>query len=1296
MNFFRRRMMAKYNINNIQSDKDFLEFIKSEYGYDSFDAIPPFESEALLYKFRSRENDLNDADGDFNELDDYLIGNTYEHEDELKEIYFGDKDAELSPEDTVFLIALSKTMKENPEFSLEDVKKHRANKSPANRIKIDENTLDDVNQNTPNSLSENEVNKLEDYIEIVDDEQVQDNIASQQERPMDEYRDRSAKSDQNEFLFDAVKLEALKDLKYISEDSYNNGIKSPDNAIEELGKLRTLSQKETKAYEDAVADKMLHNQELFMVIPPKMLGQLYDKKQQEVAATLHNDPQANVSQEKADISKLEERIDDLTNQAAHGYGLFFADVTNIADTYEGYNIMFDARAKYLGNDQKSQEVQQNISTVRSQILEPIIKEYDSEWNIEKITENDAPELDARFDALQKGVADFELNDEAYGLVSNFKFLDEKGQIEPQFVDEKGQLQSTWQKGYKIAKDSKLESVVNLTKQNYIVQNLTVDKKPSKQEIQDGISEILPNTLYAFHVADKTVQGAEEKKDQFTNKQYLADFLTDLRNINKPMTISHQGYESGLDAAVNDTAGLANRMAQKVGHDKAVVMKVINGVDKYDKRAQDRTETKVNKKQIRKEMLRRTIMGGLSAFLVSGAITTVATVAASDASLTAATMGMNKVAGAAIGTTLAVTMVARNIIRWRKERKANGQKAGLKQLVKDPRLLSSIATTAMGAAALGFAATGNPGVAAALGYGSLTIGAGTGIITNYKDSKKAGLSTAESIGWAVLQTGVTVASGFLGREAANGMINLFNQAHPDNTIFQHKEITGEHIERTVEKETVTVYKEGYVEGAQKILNSWYNENPDLLQQRVDAINAYNAEHGTDINPYRYLLAAHDAGALTADNNLLHVQGGPDVHSMANHKVLGAEWSQTTGISQDSVNTLAGSVNGNGVNITSESIQAFQQIDNHINDINQVGHVASNPHQNDGVLGFNAEINANGEATHAHGGSQYTTYANHDGAFEQKVVEHVTEKTVTDYGMVPNETDLGLGMVGIVTNRPKKSLKERIGSFFDKILKKDKVKDVDKNKTPLPAQEEKIPVAPKQEDKIPVAPVVTPEQEEQKTPKQKYDPNKKFLIDEYKIVYGIEPNMQEGHNQAWKNYCERVEAERKEQAPEQSMSQFLLLRRERLDKAILESAVSENDVNASGKPIRSDYKTKQMTDSRDKAGVVMEARQSLQQSNLTNDNYVNKITLSHFTKYIPHFIKKESKVADNSRDISLNPQLKKKYDKESSRVVIVDLNQYLVENKSIEQSTQKVSGKDVRQAMTELRESYIPKNMKDGRE
>ncbi len=1275
--------MAKYNIDNIKEDDGFIEFIKNEYGYNSVDDIPPFESEALLYKFRRKENDLSDANNDFDELDDFILSGGYEHDDELKELYYGDKNAKLSPEETAFITALGKTLKEHPEFSLEDVKNHRADKktiSPVKRIKIDENSIDDVNQNTSNVVTDD----LENHIEIVEEEQIKNNVERRQEKPMDEYRDRSADSDKNEFLLDTVKLEALKDLKYISEEAYNNGIKSPENAIEELGKLRALSEKETKAYEDAVTDKMLHNSELFMVTPPKMLGQLYDKKQQEVAAILQNDSNADVSTQKADISKLEERIDDLTNQAARGEGLFFADVTNIADTYEGYNIMFDARSKYLGNDQKAQDLKQNMSTVRSQVLEPMIKAYDSEWNIENITEKDAEKLSQRYDELQKDVADIELNDDAYALVSNFKFLDEKGQIEPQFVDEKGQLHDTWQKGYKIAEGSKLESVLNFTKQNYIAQNLTADKRPDKQEIQDGISDILPNTLYSFHVADNTVQGIEEKKDQFTNKQYLDDFVKDLGNIEKPMTISHKGYENAVDATVNDTAGLANRIAQKVGRDKAIAVKVIDGVDKYDKRAKDRTENgKVDKKQIRKEMLKRTIKGGLSAFLVSGAITTVATIAASDASLTAATLGMNKVAGAALGTGLAASMLIRNYRRWRKERKKEGKKAGLLQFVKEPRNMASVATTVMGAAALGFAATGNPGVAAALGYGSLTVGAASGIVTNYQDSKKAGLSTAESISWAVAQTATTITAGFMGREAANGLIDLFNNHHPNNNIFQHKENIGEHIKEDVKTETVTVYKDGVVENAQRILGSWYNENPELLQQRVDAINAYNAEHGTDINPYRYLLAAHDAGALTADNNLLHVQDGPDIHSNANHKVLGAEWSQTTGISQDSVNALADSVSGNDVNITPESIQAFQQIDHHISDINQVGHVASNPHQNDGVLSYNAEMDANGTAVHSEQGSQYTTYANHDGVFQQKVIDTVQDTVVQDYAMVRNETDLGLGMVGITAApvKTKKTLKERIGSFFDKILHKNKVP----TKTPEPVVRDETPI---------IVPTPPEKPKVQKAPRPKEDPNKKLLLDEYKIVYGVEPKT-DGSDQAWNKYCERVEAERKVDAPEQNMTQFLLLRRERLDKAILDSVPSKSTTTESGKPLLKDYYTKQMTDSRDRAGVVMEARQSLMQSNLSKDNFANKITLSHFTKYIPHFIKKDSKVADNSRDITLNPDMKKYYDKPNSDVNIVDLNQYLVEGKPLEQSTIQGKGRDARTNMENLSQNYVRQEKIKGR-
>ena len=118
----------------------------------------------------------------------------------------------------------------------------------------------------------------------------------------------------------------------------------------------------------------------------------------------------------------------------------------------------------------------------------------------------------------------------------------------------------------------------------------------------------------------------------------------------------------------------------------------------------------------------------------------------------------------------------------------------------------------------------------------------------------------------------------------------------------------------------------------------------------------------------------------------------------------------------------------------------------------------------------------------------------------------------------------------------------------------------------------------------------------------------------------------------------------------------------------------------------FLTKQQKDDRGHAGVVMEARQSLMQSNLSKDNFKDKITLSHFTKYIKHFITKDAVVADGSRDIALNPQLKAKYKKEGSKVPVVDLNAYLVDNKTLSESTEKVSGKDTKKVMNEIRKNY----------
>ena len=108
--------MAKYNINNIENDEKFLQFIKDEYGYESFGDIPPFETTALLIKFRMREKDdfsLNEEVGKTLNPEALKANIKDEEAARIKEIYFGSKDAVLETEDRVFLAAVTHTIKEN-------------------------------------------------------------------------------------------------------------------------------------------------------------------------------------------------------------------------------------------------------------------------------------------------------------------------------------------------------------------------------------------------------------------------------------------------------------------------------------------------------------------------------------------------------------------------------------------------------------------------------------------------------------------------------------------------------------------------------------------------------------------------------------------------------------------------------------------------------------------------------------------------------------------------------------------------------------------------------------------------------------------------------------------------------------------------------------------------------------------------------------------------------------------------------------------------------------------------------
>ncbi len=867
----------------------------------------------------------------------------------------------------------------------------------------------------------NEKTPLGIVVAPLDDKEKQPPVNETQEKEepeLEEARLRSFNSDQNDTLLDMVKVEALRDMKVISDDEWNKVSKQPEELIQariELlnDKLPKLSDEQLAEYESRVTDKMVSNDELFNLVPPAALAKAYTGLDKQIAEEKDDTKKQDLTAKKEKIGTRMEQLTTMLANKEHTFDdMYFADKTNIADVYEGYVQMYDALDKDWRDDKNNKTLAQQMRQGEKMLGEQF-DEYKALYNIKDVKESDSEKLQKRYEELNKQLQGVEIDAETAKLVSNFKFLDDKGNVEPQFMDKDGKQSDVYSDGAKVIAGSKLDTSIRLAKQNVLLENIGTDTKFKAEDLQKEVSEQLPQTLYALHVVDQVQKGAAEHPKQFTDKKFLNQFIAELANPDKPMAISHKAFEAGVDNAVNATAGYADTLAQTVGRDKPVVMSVFKPLQDLDKRADARTDNKTNKKTARIEMLKRTVKGAASAFLVSGAITTIGT------------MGANKVAGMAIGTGLAVTMTAMQIYKWRKQQKKEGKPAGFKAMLKNRKLVMTVATTAMGAAALGFAATGNPGVASALGIGALAVGTTNGVISNYGDSRKAGLGKVESAGWAAVQAIANVAGATAGRVTANMAIDAYNHAHPGNDLFQHKEqeVTNRHE---------TVYDDGVKERAKVTVGKWYAGHEDVLQQRVDEINQYNQAHGTHIDPYRYLMAAHDAGAQAPDNMTLHNQGAPDVASHGNHMVLGEGWSQETGVSQHEVSNLANSVTSDGhVNLSPESVKAFQEIDAHINRYNQVGYVNGAPYQNDGVLDSNASQNDAGRFVQDAKGDRYTTYADGDSPYKQINIKTTVTHTVD------NQRVDGVGMFGVLGNAlGAKKLRKRAGALLDRIFSKKK--------------------------------------------------------------------------------------------------------------------------------------------------------------------------------------------------------------------------------------------------------------------
>ena len=855
-------------------------------------------------------------------------------------------------------------------------------------------------------------------------------------------RVRSNYSDENQYLLDRIAMDVFLEMEIITPEQHDTS--DAESTIKVLQAIPELNEQQQRKFSALFIDKISNNADLLAMVPPLTLAYAYD----ELKKQRSENPDDTQIQSK--FNRVAERIDALSTDFNTNVGFYYADPSNIADVYDGYKQMFNVRMPDVPL-QKQQEIRNNLTR-----LETLIQTYDEKWGISDLRNVSAQTLANNYDILSDKLNNVNISDATLNDASKYKFLDKDNNPIPQFLDTQGNPNTDYKHGYSIDKNGRLQQIINLARQDIAMRNCaTYDDSNDNLDYQQELDEQLMLKLFEIDTVDKVMQGASENPEQFTRPEFLEQFKKDLSQNGG--SISENGYQSAIDNQVNQVAGFVGRIKTKFGRAKnklsTFANKVFAPIRNIDKRANDRGEstTREDLRKKRIEFFIRILKGFGSAFLFSAAITVVATAAAATAGVSVA------VAIATIGVVSGIAMGALQIHKWRKKQQAAGKPTTLAELLKDKRMLASLGTTALASIAMIFGAAGLAQAATALGFGALALGGTSNAISMYKDAKANGFSKTESLTWAIANAAAIAIGGITGRATANAGINEFNARNPENTIFQTRETTQE-IRTTTETRTETVYTPEALENAQRIAEMWYQDNPDLLQQRVEMINQYNAANGTTIDPYRAIVLNADAGAHVPNNMALHVDGGGIEYSGGQHTVLTRQWAIDNGFSMDDISDLRNLFMADG-SINPDGISAAMRIDPHVSAINEVGTVtAGNTPHYDGVLPQNT-FDANGTPVH-------DVYANGESPFTTQTTTVLNHETINVDTYKPVNVPWTMGMFGLYNTAKEKAkkFKERAGALLDRINKGKKREEPGPQPVPPQNEDDKKSLPPHNDDKL----------------------------------------------------------------------------------------------------------------------------------------------------------------------------------------------------------------------------------------
>lgn len=290
--------------------------------------------------------------------------------------------------------------------------------------------------------------------------------------------------------------------------------------------------------------------------PPKKLLAVAAKLEELIAQTQNAATKQALSSQ---LSMVNEEILQTVQEMAKGTNKerpegIIIDQTNIADVYEGANMLLDYAEKKFFQNKATAE-----TTAVRQHLETQIDIYDEAHGLKGLTPDDLARVEANYKKAGKLAGKVAIDENIQTVLSNLEFMDEKGNPEKDQAAQQKLLYET----------IKEEAVRNLAGTKG---DITEDM------VKQEIGKVAATKIAAL------VMGSEFSMAQNPNqaKAALQDLLSGKKyQVSNPAFI---GYNAEY---TNSSLGYLDRLAHKIGNTAPVLGQMYRKVQKFDKTCIDR-------------------------------------------------------------------------------------------------------------------------------------------------------------------------------------------------------------------------------------------------------------------------------------------------------------------------------------------------------------------------------------------------------------------------------------------------------------------------------------------------------------------------------------------------------------------------------------------------------------------------------------------------------------------------------------------------------------------------------------